>query len=291
MGFHDGEATYVDQVKIKVTNLERSLTFYQDIVGFTILDKNDKSASLTVDGKKGVLFLEAPETVVPKQRGTTGLYHFAILLPTRSDLASFLYHINQKGIELGAADHLVSEALYFSDPDGNGIEVYADRTASNWQWTNGSVAMATNSLDVKDLLLQRVQQDWLGLPINSVMGHIHLHVSDLQKAKSFYTKALGFELVTEYGSQALFLSTNGYHHHIGLNTWNGVGALEPLPNSVGLQHFGLMFPTEEARQQAIERLKELSAPVTAIGEVIVTEDPSGNSIILGFQGGGSPGNS
>jgi catechol 2,3-dioxygenase len=281
MGFHSKPNTFVGHVKIKVESLERSLKYYQEVIGFKILEQTKTTAKLTTDGKTSVLSIEQPENVVSKQGKTTGLYHFALLLPHRSDLADIVNHFNENGIRIGSSDHLVSEALYLSDPDGNGIEIYVDRDPSKWSWNNVEVAMTVDPLNFEDLLSTgRQEQPWNGLPAGTVMGHIHLHVSDLQKTEEFYTKGLDFEVVNRYGAQALFISTGKYHHHIGLNTWAGVGAPTPPINSVGLQSFTLILPDASARDHVVANLKKIGASVTEKNGTFVTLDPSGNCIHL-----------
>ncbi|KYD05486.1 hypothetical protein B4102_3210 [Heyndrickxia sporothermodurans] len=281
MGFHQPPHTFVGQVDLKVSDLERSLQFYQEIIGFQILKKVDKKALLTADGITPLLSIEQPEDSTPKQARTTGLYHFAILLPDRSDLAAVLQHLLQTGYPLqGASDHLVSEALYLADPDGNGIEIYSDRNPTTWEWKNGEVTMTTEALDVRGLLAEGRGKQWVRLPEATLMGHIHLHVSELQKTEEFYCKGLGFDVVTRYGGQALFISTGGYHHHIGLNTWAGIGAPKPAENSVGLKWFTLMLPSENARRKVIKQLQGIGALVEEKDGSYFTEDPSGNRIKL-----------
>ncbi|WP_100407852.1 VOC family protein [Bacillus solitudinis] len=280
MNFHREPITFVGQVNLKVQSLERSLAYYQEVIGFQVLEQFEKSANLTVDGKTVILSIEQPHNVVPKQGRTTGLYHFALLLPTRSDLANIVQHFVDSGVQFGSSDHLVSEALYLSDPDGNGIEIYADRDPTEWNWENGEVKMAVDPLNFPDLLSGKKQQSWTELPAGTVMGHIHLHVSELKKTAEFYIKGLEFEVVTRFGNQALFISDGKYHHHIGLNTWNGVGAPNPFPNSVGLESFNLMLPNEEKRNKIIEQLKNIGAPLDEENGNFVTSDPSGNRIYL-----------
>lgn len=283
MPFHKKPNTFVDHVNIKVENLERSLSFYQEVIGFSILEQTATSATLTTDGKTSILSIEQPNHVLPKLGRTTGLYHFAILLPHRADLARIVYHFSQLGVRIGSSDHLVSEALYLSDPDGNGIEIYVDREPSQWSWNTDEVAMTVDPLNFKDLLANvKDEQPWKGLPAETVMGHIHLHVADLNKAEEFYTKGLGFDVVNRYGQQALFISTGKYHHHIGLNTWNGVGAPTPPANSVGLESYTLNYSDEEARQRIIANLEMIGSVVTKDNGVYSTVDPSGNRIILGI---------
>ena len=260
-------------------NLHQSVTFYQEIVGFQVLKQTKQQAILTADGITPLLILEQPADVIPKEARTTGLYHFALLLPTRADLANFLYHILQKGYRLGASDHGVSEAIYIDDPDGNGIEIYRDRPASEWEWSNQEVKMVTDPLDGDGLLAEK-ELDWNGLPTDTMMGHIHLHVADLQKTKEFYVKGLGFEVVTTYPG-ALFISTAKYHHHLGLNIWNGTGAPVPKENSVGLNWFTIVLENERKKEQVIQQLRQIGAKVTKdTRDVYKTYDPSGNEIHL-----------
>ena len=276
--FHQEPNIFVGEVNIKVKNLDHSLDFYQNIMGFQVLEKAGRKAVLTTDGKTALVTLEQPEGVVAKIARTSGLYHFAILLPSRADLSVFLRHMVQTGYPLGAADHYVSEALYLNDPDGNGIEVYRDRPSAEWNWNNGLVEMATEELDGNGILAES-DAEWSGLPAGTVMGHIHLHVSNLKKAEEFYTKGLGFEIVSYY-PQAAFLSTGRYHHHIAINTWQGEGAATPPKNSVGLNWYSLVFPDEAARENAIKQLKQLGAQISEEADFFVTEDPSGNQIRL-----------
>lgn len=276
--FHQAPNVYVGEVNIKVKNLEYSLAFYQNIIGLKILEKSERRAVLTTDGKTALISLEQPVDVTAKPQHTSGLYHFAILLPSRADLSVFLRHLLQTGYPLGAADHYVSEALYLNDPDGNGIEVYRDRPSSEWTWKGNLVEMATEQLDAEGILAES-NAEWTGLPAGTIMGHLHLHVGDLKKAEEFYTKGLGFEVVSYY-PQAAFLSTGGYHHHIAINTWQGVGAPTPPKNSVGLNWSTLVFPNYEARAEVIDRLGKMGVNVSAEGDYFVTSDPSGNEYRL-----------
>lgn len=276
--FHESPNLYIGAVDIKVQNIEKSIAFYEQIIGLKVLQKSDKSASMTADGKNPLIILEQPENVVPKTQRTAGLYHFAILLPTRADLSVFLRHIAEIGYPLGAGDHLVSEALYLNDLDGNGIEVYTDRPSETWKWENGLVDMATLEIDAEGILAES-NAPWQGLPVGTVMGHIHLHVSDLAKAADFYTKGLGYEIVSNY-PQAHFLSTGGYHHHIAINTWAGTGVPATPVNSVGLNWYEIVFPSEEKREQTVQQLEQVGATVSKQGNDYVTSDPAGNGIRL-----------
>jgi catechol 2,3-dioxygenase len=290
MNFHQPPITFVGQVNLKVQNFERALAFYKEVIGFKVFEQTERSAKLTADGKTVLLSIEQPVDVIPKQARTTGLYHFALLLPHRSDLAKIIRHFVEVSYPLqGASDHLVSEALYLADPDGNGIEIYTDRPASKWDWNNNEVVMATEALDAENLLAEGLDGSWNGLPAGTIMGHIHLHVSELVNTEQFYTKGLGFEVVSRYGSQALFISSGKYHHHIGLNTWNGIGAPKPPVNSAGLESFTLVLPNEESVIATIAQLKEIGSSVTEEEHGVYTFDPSGNRINL-ETAAGSKGN-
>ncbi|WP_260285578.1 VOC family protein [Peribacillus aracenensis] len=276
--FHQKPITFVGEVSINVLDLNKAILFYQEIIGLQVLKKNDRLAVLTTDGKTPLLTLEQPADVIPKEGRTTGLYHFALLLPSRADLSIFLRHLLQTKYPFGAADHEVSEALYITDPDGNGIEVYTDRPSTDWRWAGGEVAMGTDPLDGNDLL-EESDGEWSKLPAGTLMGHIHLHVADLRKTEEFYMQGLGFTVVNRYGG-ALFTSTGGYHHHIGLNTWNGVGAPAPKENSVGLNWYTLVFADEDARNKVTEQLQGIGAAVTEKEGFFAVTDPSGNEIHL-----------
>jgi catechol 2,3-dioxygenase len=280
MNFHKEPHTFVGEVSLIVQDLKRSISFYKEVIGFKVLEQSEKRATLTVDGIHSLLSIEELEETLPKEPRTTGLYHFALLLPSREDLGKVLAHLIKLNIQLGSSDHLVSEAIYLSDPDGNGIEIYRDRPASAWTWHGDQVEMTVDPLDARGILADAEGEAWDGLPAGTVMGHIHLHVSELKSTEEFYGKGLGFNVVSRFGNQALFISTGGYHHHIGLNTWNGVGAPAPSENSAGLNWFTLHFPNEEKRRDIIHSLESIGATIQEHDGKILTVDPSGNLIYL-----------
>jgi len=281
MHFHEKPNTYVTNVEIKVSDLQRSLTYYQEVIGFKVLQQESHKATLTADGKTALLTIVQPETVEEKTRFTTGLYHFALLLPSRRDLANVISHFHKNGVYFGASDHDVSEALYLSDPDKNGIEIYADRPEDKWTWHSNQVHMVTEPLNIQSILAEG-NDTWSGLPTGTVMGHIHLSVSNLTEAEEFYTKGLGFDIVTRYGTQALFISTGRYHHHIGLNTWYSENAPKLGEHQVGLKTFSLRLDNEQQVATMKENLRAIGAPVTDIAGGFQTEDPAGNKILLKF---------
>ncbi|UTI43947.1 VOC family protein [Niallia sp. RD1] len=281
MAFHDDSTIYARTVTLKVSNLENSLLFYTDIMGFSVASKEKKKAALCAGAGEPFLFLEELEEVEPKTIRTTGLYHFAILVPSREDLGLVLNHLLDTGYPLqGASDHFVSEAIYLADPDGNGIEVYRDRKATEWEWDGGLVKMDTTYMDTKAVLKSARNGQWGGLPEGTILGHIHLHVAELTETVDFYVKGLGYDIVQKYGSQAFFLSTGGYHHHIGLNVWNGIGAPAPKTNQVGLAYYDLKIPSQEKLEEIKQRLTQLGALIMQKEGKWYTSDPSGNTIHL-----------
>lgn len=281
MNFHQKPVTYTDEVGLKVLNLEEMKKFYQDIIGFQVISETGNEVQLGTDDKS-LIRLTATEGLEPKGDRYAGLYHFAILLPSRKELGKILLHLHQQGSRLGSSDHLVSEALYLSDPEGNGIEIYRDRDPEEWSWDNGEVAMAVDPIDAEGVLREAAlsNESWSGMPSGTVMGHVHLHVSNLAEAQKFYTDGLGFEVVTSMGGQALFLADQKYHHHIGLNVWNGTGIPALPERTAGLNFYTLVFEDAAKRSRTAERLRVLGAQVTEGASYWETRDPSGNTIRL-----------
>lgn len=273
--FHNTPNVYVKGVRLKVMDLEKSLAFYEDTVGFQVLSKTETKIILTANGSTPLLTLE--KASLPKQKKTTGLYHFALLLPSRKDLGMFVQHLAQRLFPIeGATNHEISEAIYFSDPDGNGIEVYCDTPPDTWRWESGLIEATNKHLDLMALFSVAGGETWEKLPADTVMGHIHLHVAELENVERFYCQGLGFQVVMRMANHALFFSTGGYHHHIGVNIWNGLGAPTPAKATVGLRNYTIKFPTIEAREEAILNLENLGHEVTNY----ITHDPSGNEIEL-----------
>lgn len=284
MSFHQPPATYINEVRLKVKNLHQSSTFYQETLGLQLLQQTERLVILSADGKSPLISLEEPENISEKQPRTTGLYHFALLLPTRAELAVLLNHLLKQKYPLqGASDHLVSEAVYLADPDGNGIEIYIDRPPSEWDWEGEFVKMAVDPLDAEDLLSEANGHNWSGISPATIMGHIHMHVSDLAEAETFYCGALGFATVSKLGNQALFVSSHDYHHHIGLNTWAGVGSPAPKKTSAGIDWYEINYPTLEARKNVLNKLSELDFLKDEIEGEFFTKDPAGNKIKLSVK--------
>lgn len=283
--------TFLDQnmtlgeVKLKVSQLDRSISFYTEVVGLEVLehDAANGTASFTVDGQDTLLVLEeVPNAVIPQRRSNAGLYHFAILLPDRRALSLSLRHLIQSGIHIGQGDHLVSEALYISDPDHNGIEIYADRPREEWRRdASGNYIMATDPLAWESLLAESEGLEWSGLPKGTIIGHVHLHVGDLRLSRAFYEGKLGFNVVGDYAQMsAIFVSAGGYHHHIGMNIWAGAGAALPSANTVGLAYFTIVFPSAASRETLLGHLRSTGVDVAASGSAYVVHDPAGIAIHL-----------
>lgn len=271
----------ISKVTLTVQNLEHMLDFYTETLGFQVVDKNPKSASLSADGENVMLILEQLDGAKQRNPRSTGLFHIAFLLPQRMDLADVLQHLIQIRYPLqGASDHDVSEALYLADPEGNGLEIYVDRKPELWTWQGDQVFMTTKALDVENLLQDSSESGWQGMPGETVIGHIHLQVSELESSKEFYCDLLGFDPVLNYGRQALFVSKYKYHHHIGLNTWNSAGAGPSEPGSTGLKHFTIHFSGEEERRAVIAQLEKANAWISTERGIIKTKDPSGIHVIL-----------
>ncbi|WP_280771383.1 VOC family protein [Salipaludibacillus daqingensis] len=284
MAFHQPPATYVREVSLKVINLQQTCDFYEKSLGLQLLQKTERSAVFTADGKTPIITLEKPDNVTENQPRTTGLYHFALLLPTRAELGLLLQHlIDEKYPLQGASDHLVSEAIYLADPEGNGIEIYIDRPPSKWEWNGDNVKMTVDPLDVEGLLSEAEGKVWSGIAPKTIMGHIHMHVANLDDAEVFYCSGLGFDKVSQLGDQALFLSSQDYHHHIGLNTWAGVGAPAPAKSSAGIHWFEIVYPSLVSREHAIENVNKLGFSTDKIEDEYYTVDPAGNTIKLSVQ--------
>lgn len=275
--------TSLGSVYLTVSDLDRALRFYREIIGLGLLQRHGDTASLAADRATPLVVLSGLPGAHPKPPDTTGLYHFAIMVPSRVDLASSLRRLVETRYRLqGASDHLVSEALYLADPDGNGIEIYADRPRSQWPHLNGRLQLATEPLDIKGLLaeLNHDERPWEGLPGQTRIGHVHLHVADLPQSEAFYRGTLGFDLVLRYGRSAIFLSAGGYHHHVGINTWAGASAPPPPRDAVGLRFFTIVLPDQAELERIVTRVRASGVPFQKKDAGLSLEDPSGNGILL-----------
>jgi catechol 2,3-dioxygenase len=273
-------ATRIGAVHLTVGDLGRSVAFYEERLGLAAHRREGAVAVLGAGGEDLLVLVE--ERDARPASGATGLYHFALLVPSRAALARTLARLEETGTPLsGAADHGVSEALYLSDPDRNGIEIYRDRPRDQWPFEDGKLAMTTDPLDL-DGLRAALDEDPGGdrIDASTAVGHVHLHVSRLEPARRFYVEILGLEVTQRYGPAALFVSAGGYHHHVGLNTWKGVGAPPPPPGSVGLRWFELRLPDGEELERVRGRLAEAAVGAEERPDGLLVRDPSDNGVLL-----------
>lgn len=275
--------TSLGPIALTVSDLDRSLNFYRQALGFQVHDMTERTARLG-SGTGGDILILVENSNAPRVEGRTGVYHFAILVPSRLELARSFQRLLDSGWPLsGFGDHEVSEAIYLSDPDRIGIEIYRDRPRDEWPVQDGEVQMTTRPLDI-DSLTQEMQGSG-GVPpalhAGAVLGHVHLKVADLEAAESFYHGVLGFELMQRYGRAASFVSAGGYHHHIGFNTWESKGAKPPPSGAAGLRYFTIRMPTANDLEKLLKRIRQAGIPYEEDNEAgFLVRDPSGNSVRL-----------
>ena len=274
-------ATSIGAVHLRISDLDRSIRFYERHLGFITHDRTASAATLGA-GEAPLLVLEASPSARRVQR-TTGLYHFAILVPSRLELARSLRRLVDTDTAMqGYADHGVSEALYLADPDGNGIEVYRDRPKGEWPMVGGRLRMGADPLDFEGVLgeLKDHPEPTGGLTKGTIIGHVHLHVAHLPDAEHFYVTVLGFDLMQRYGRAALFVSAGGYHHHIGLNTWAGEGAPPPPADAIGLQYYVVRVISTKVVDDVARRLETERVAYQRTADGVLVRDPAENAILI-----------
>lgn len=289
--------TTVGTVALTVSDLDRSRAFYERSLGMRATARSERVVELRPASDAGppLLELTGEPAAVPPPRRATGLFHFAVLVPSRAHLALALARLAQSRWPLdGASDHMVSEALYLSDPDGNGIEIYRDRPRSEWPRQSDMVRMATLPLDL-DGLLRELPPDALRspsgdasndaatgstLPADTRIGHVHLKVADLASAERFYGDVLGLEVMQRSYPGALFLAAGGYHHHVGLNTWQSLNGSPPPPDALGLRAFELRLPDDASLQALLRRIESAGLATEQARDGVLARDPSGNGVLL-----------
>jgi catechol 2,3-dioxygenase len=273
--------TTVGTVHLTVGDLGRSLEFYERVVGLRVLERGDGRASVGAGDAELLVLVERPGA--RPARGHTGLFHFALVVPRRKDLAAWLARAARERVPLqGAADHFVSEALYLADPDGHGIEIYWDRPRTVW---DGQVdrRLTTLPLDVDDLLNELrdpATEPFEGLPGGTRMGHVHLRVAEIPETIEFYRDVLGFELSAALGGQAAFFAAGGYHHHIGANIWESAGASAPPPGFAALRHATILLPDVGERDRVLAQVAESGREPEENPDGPLVRDPSGNALVL-----------
>jgi catechol 2,3-dioxygenase len=273
-------ATRMGAVHLTVADLERSVTYYRDAIGLEVLGDGDGGASLGAGGAELVRLVQEPGA--RPSRGHTGLFHLALRVPERADLARWLAHAARDQVPLaGMSDHFVSEAIYLQDPDDHGIEIYHDRPRELWEGRVGE--MTTVALDVDGLLGELDDpafEPFDALPAGTDMGHVHLRVADIPSTVAFYRDLVGFDLMTTYGLHAAFLAAGGYHHHVGGNVWQSMGAPPPPPGTAALRLATIVLPTTVERDRIAERVRDAGGEIDEHDEGPVIRDPSGNRLLL-----------
>jgi catechol 2,3-dioxygenase len=275
------DATAVGGVKLQVSDLARSRAFYSEVLGLDVIGEVDGHVAL---GDQGMgqhlveLFYASGTKPVPRN-GRLGLYHFAILVPSREDLARFVVHLAGLHLPFSSADHNVSEAIYLWDPDGLGIEVYADRPRITWRVNNDQLVMATDWLDVAGLAATAGDKPWNGMPRGATMGHIHLSVGDLSIARDFYHAGLGFDATVWSYPGALFLSAGGYHHHLGANTWSST-APTASDTDAKLLEWTLLLPEVRDVRRAALSMQNAGYDIEKVDEDRLIVDPWGTTVRL-----------
>lgn len=265
-------------VALNITNLKRAVDFYKNTLGLTVLSENENYTDLGISEDTMPLIRLVEGATNNSNTDHAGLYHVAILLPTREALAQFVYHMATNNFEIGGAgDHLYSEAFYLNDPDGNGIEIYADRPYDTWDISeSGMITSATNAVDVNDLLTEIKEPFWDGMPKGTIVGHVHLQVSDIAESRKFYHEILNFDIKTLI-PRALFMSRGLYHHQIATNNWIGHQLDLRLTEDVGLIYYTMIF---DNREQIIAKLVAGGYTINNKAAGVFVVDPNGITIKL-----------
>ena len=283
------DGTRIRSVTLQVSDLQRSREFYQRILGFHATEVAPDRIALS-DNAQGPALIDLIENRggQPLRRKALGLFHVAILLPSRAELGRFLTHLHTEGARAGAADHFVSEALYLQDPDDLGIEVYADRPRASWRRHGRELVLGTEPLDRSSLIDTAGHQPWRGMPTGTTIGHVHLHVGDLDEAGRFYGDGVGFDRMVWSYSGALFLAAGGYHHHLGTNIWAGAAARPAAPNDPQLLEWVLELPAAAHMEAVSANLRALDYPSDASVDALLTRDPWGTTLRVVPSRGQSP---
>jgi catechol 2,3-dioxygenase len=284
-GYAIDPGTEIGTVCLTVSDLDRSRAFYERVLGLRSVELADGGMALGVGGQPPLVTLRGDSSAPGLDRNATGLFHLAVLVPTRLDLSFALARLAAARWPLdGASDHLVSEALYLSDPDGNGIEIYRDRPRDQWRRSEGQLEMATLPLDLHSVAgeLKRAPGAQPTVPDGTRIGHVHLQVSELERTEVFYNGILGFDVTVRSYPGALFVSAGGYHHHIGLNTWHSAESGPPAPGAVGLRWFEVLLPNPSELESVLARIASagLVAEPSLSGDGNLVRDPSGNGVVL-----------
>ncbi len=287
--------THIGHVSLTVADLDRQVEFYERVIGLQLRERNGNTASLGA-GRDELLRLTEIKSA-GRRRGTTGLYHFAILLPDRRELARAMGRLFAMHYRNYPTDHIMTKTTYLDDLEGNGIELYAESPEDGtWSLANGeyvtrradgSLSDGREPLDVEALLTHLKEDDRLDapMPAETKVGHVHLHVRNVEEAVDFYHRIIGFDVMgIARAFRMAFVSAGGYHHHIGLNTWQGEGAPAPASNSLGLRHFSVELPDEAALGPVLARVREAGLASEEVEAGVLLRDPSQNGVLLTSRG-------
>ncbi|SFC15715.1 catechol 2,3-dioxygenase [Alkalibacterium subtropicum] len=273
----------IHSVDLNVEDLEKMTTYYKDKIGLSILEQSANQTALgTENGKQVLINLIKTDTKASPMR-KAGLFHTAFLVPTRRDLGNVLFGLLKKEVPVeGASDHGYSEAIYLTDPEGNGIEIYRDKPQTAWDIEeDGTIRGVTEQMDAEGVLASRTEELVDKMPEGTKIGHVHLSVSDLKKSQAFYIDGLGMQLKYEFGSQARFIAAADYHHHLGLNTWLGVNIPEREQYDIGLTRFTLALSSAVELEKTKEHFNAEEISIKDSGENFVTVvDPNGIRVTL-----------
>ena len=282
--YHSNDIPHIKNVQLKVSSLKQSLVFYTKVLGLNILNQSTTEASLGNAKDESLIELIELKDASPRPQRFAGLYHVALLVPNRKALAKLVQHfIDQKIPVQGASDHGISEAIYLADPDGNGIEIASDTPDETWPWINGKLDILGKNgpMDIDAVLASKdVDEAFERMEADTIFGHLHLHASELEKSKHFYTEILGMDVVIDLPNSALFMSYAGYHHHIALNLWNGRNVPQTPVNAPGLALARLQVPSLEFLHDVEDKLIKHQYPYTKKDQALFVLDPSGNPFEL-----------
>lgn len=271
----------IGEVALRVRDLDTMIAFYRDALGLALIERNSNGARMGAGGTVLLNLVRSPDAAT-EPRSEAGLYHIAFLLPSRTELARWLVHASVTQILLaGFADHVVSESVYLSDPEGNGLEIYSDRPREEWQWNDGLVTMGATKLDIDSILaLTDISQDtYRAAPEKMVIGHVHLRIGDIDAGRNFYQHALGLALTADRGNAA-FVASGGYHHHVAMNVWNSRGAGPRHRTNTGLDWFSIKVQDDNILSAQSDRLRKAANPVSKLSRGIETIDPWGTRVRL-----------
>ena len=274
-------ATRLGSIRLTVGDLEAMQAFYERAIGLRTLERDGDVVRLGARGGVPLVELAGDPRAPARPPRTTGLFHLALLVPSRAELARTVRRVIDAGQRFsGASDHLVSEAMYLDDPEGNGIELYRDRPRSEWTYQGEDMAMPTIALDLDAVMAELPDGPDTGMAEDTILGHVHLNVADIAASEAFYSGVLGFDVTVRNYPGALFVAAGGYHHHLGLNVWNGANAPAAPAGSLGLREFDVVLPDAAALGEVTARIDAAGLETAQQDGVVSVSDPSGNRVAL-----------